>query len=408
MKLKLLKEFTNADKVYTAGEFIEIDDQPTCDQLINDGTAIAFTPELQAELQAQADAKDAEAIRAKADEIKAVKKLETKNFTVAKKTEAPKGVCKMQKGIVAKAIRKAIETKSVSDFSGVEATEVIGNVFAGSPIYDACSKRPLNDSTMRINYSVVRSSKGNVPAVGIIGEATANAVTIAKGTYDAHVAKIFATAEIPNEEMSDIEGIEDWVIAELRTSAGEVLDNSIINSPFTSDKGTKGLANDINVADAEISSLTKPTLADLLTVKGTALPQAQKKGTWIIAQAVWNEICALGLTADNIGGQLIKFGGANGDELLGRPVIVTPLATADKPIFFGDLSFYRIGEKMDGKDGVGIEVDTSCGFAKDVTTVRLTARVAGGYAASLKAYEFDEYDAIVKAYGNMVKAVKAA
>jgi HK97 family phage major capsid protein len=82
--------------------------------------------------------------------------------------------------------------------------------------------------------------------------------------------------------------------------------------------------------------------------------------------------------------------------LLGYPVMVSIQALAATPVIFGDFSQYLLGMARD----ITIEIDRSNKFNVDAVVAKVTFRIAGGPACSLKVYDGETYGAFAVATEN--------
>ena len=385
MKLKILKATKIADMDYPIDAVIEIEDKPTCDALTASGEAVEYTEDMEAqEATAQAEA-EKDLVLAQAETIKA----EAKSFKAVQTKQATAEGAKRMKGILGKAIKEAIETKAVAAVGGIDASDIMGIVTKDSRVFGKCRQLPVTGSTIRVVYSKAQSD-GTEPDIGIIGEATANAVTVELGSYDAVLGKWFATVSIPNEYIDDVDGMEDFVIQELKNKLNIVLDNSVLNGTFGSSIGFQGLAATDLVSTAAFAALATPTKAELQAMAAKVLPEVQDNSVWVVSPAFW-AACVEELMDDtNLNGQLITDG--KDKTLFGYPVIVTVAAKSTAPVFFGDLSRYCAGVKK----GIEVEVDKSASFATDSTVVKIRIRAAGGLGASTQTWDSVVYGAMVR------------
>ncbi len=382
MKIKLIKETTLNDQVIPAGHILEIEDE-IGQALITSENAIPYTPDVE-------QAEEAQIIQEEVDALKSVEKT-VKAQAKSIESYAIKGSKKMEtNGVFGKAIKDAIETKAVTSFAGTEATPVLGQLFSGSKLLAKTNKQTIKGN-LNVVFSGSLSGSGIGPSISIIGENTANAQTAPLMQYAAIPAKWFATVAIPNEYIDDVQGMEQYVSNVLKTEAGRVIDNSILNGAFTNNYGFKGVCGDANAVKTTFAAVTAVTKDEIESMIANVLPEAQDNAVWVVSPNAWSYCQAALLDADNVGGQLIKDG--MDKSLYGYPVIVTTAAASANPMVFGDFSQYFTGFSRD----LTVEVDRSAAFLTDATAVKVSVRGAGGLASSPKYYNNKAYGVITYA-----------
>jgi hypothetical protein len=374
MKLKLLSEQTINDEVLPIDSVIEVDDETCAQEFITSGKAVQYTDEAEVEEEVECIKEEAKTITTE---------VETKSLEINKEI-------KTMENLLFKAIKSAIETKAVETYSGTEATQPLGIIKLDSGLGALVRKQPMSGSTLNIVYSGTQALSTDLPKIDIVGEATAAATTAPLTQYSAINAKWFATVAIANEYLDDVQAMESFVSEELQNKAQLVIENSILNGTFGSNKGLKGVITSTDTAETTAVALSAITVADLHEMVDTLLPECQMNATWVINPATWSQLKGLLLDADNLGFQLIKDGAVK--ELLGYPVIVSLCMPAANPILIGDFSKYMIGV---GRE-LAIEVDRSAGFLTDVTPLKVSVRLAGGPACGKKWYADATYAAFVK------------
>jgi hypothetical protein len=369
MKLQLVKEYEINGEVLPIDSIIEVEDEAVANELITSGLAILYTETVEVEEQTEAIKSEAKKLKELETETKSLQDKEIKNMN-----------------ILGKAIKEAIETKAVTTYAGTEATQPLSIVSMDVGLAGACRKQPIKGN-LNIVYSGTMATSGYLPVVDIVGEATAAATTAPLTQYSAIPAKWFATVAVPNEYLDDVAQMEAFVMAELTNKAALVVDNSILNGAFTNNYGLKGVLTSTESIDTGSVVLSAITICDLHKVVDSVLPECQMNAQWIINPATWAQLKCSFLDADNLNGQLITDGAKK--TLLGYPVKVSVTVPSATPAVFGDFSKYFIGVARE----MQIEVDRSAGFLTDVTPVKVSVRLAGGPACSIKMYNGTSYGA---------------
>jgi len=375
MKIKFIKEYTLDGQVLPVDSVIEIEDQALVDTLTADGTAVLVPDDvIEQECACKTDEMTA----------KAVKDIEQKTIS------APKAVAKEKhmKGLI-KAISNTISTKAATDYSATTSTEILGIVGQDAQVYGLTSKRTVKGN-LKIVYSNVNSN-ADAPVIGIVGESTGAGTACTLAEYDAIPAKWIATVNIPSEMVDDVENMEAFVTKELGNKLNLVLDNSVLNGPFTQNKGFNGIVNDANTAIAVIADLDAPKADELLAMTAKINPALLPNCKWVVSPKGWSAICGELLTAENIGNQLIQAGKT--PMLLGFDVVISMAVPAATPMVFGDFGQYVSGVARD----IRVEVDPSASFLTDEVAVKISGRFAGGLACGIQTYAGAEYAGMVYA-----------
>jgi HK97 family phage major capsid protein len=368
MKLKLQKEYQVGADMLPVDSIIEIEDEATANALIADGTATMYTEDT-----------------AMSEELKMVEQCAKSIKTNQKEVNTMSEEIKNKFG---KAVKDAIETKAVTAYASTEATQPLGIVGFSTGLAGKVRKQTVKGN-LNIVYSGTMADGNGYPVIDIVGEATAAATQAPLVQYDAIPAKWFATVAVPNEYLDDVVAMEAFVSEELTRKANLVIDNSIVNGPFTQNKGLKGIVTSADTVTVDVADVTLPTLPELHSMVDSILPELQGKAEWVISPAVWSNLKAELLDSNNLNAQLISDG-AN-KTLLGYPVNVSVVCTAENPIVFGDFSQYIVGVARE----MSIEVDRSAGFLTDVTPVKVSFRFSGGPACAKKVYDSVSYGAFV-------------
>lgn len=373
MKLKLIKAYSVDGEVIPVDSIIEVEDDTCAQELIDNETAVAYTDEVEVEEEVEVIKSEAKTIKTETE----IKSLQMKEDKIMENT-------------LGKSIQNAIATKAVETYSGVEATAPLGIIKLESGLGAKVRRQPMSGSTLNIVYSGTQALSTSLPVIDIVGESTSAATTTPLTQYSAINAKWFATVAIANEYLDDVQSMESFVSEELANKAQLVIENSILNGAFGSNKGLKGVITSTDTVATTAVALSAITVPELHKMVDSLLPECQANATWVIAPATWSQLKGLLLDADNLGFQLIKDGATK--ELLGYPVIVSLCMAAATPILIGDFSKYMIGV---GRE-LAIEVDRSAGFLTDVTPIKVSLRLAGGPACSKKWYADCTYGAFAK------------
>lgn len=369
MRIKIIRQVQGADGApLEPGTIFDTENDADAQALIDVGDAIAYSEEV--------EAADAAADQARLEAEKTALQAELAAVEAQKACGDKPQEKAFMKGILGKALKTAVETKSatvVSDFGGVTATPVLGVIASESELYKLVRHIPIQGSALRVIYS--KPVSGESPEVGIIGEKQTADTAIPKDAYTRLVAKWMATVSVPNEYLEDIEAMEAFVQDELQGELNDVLDNSILYGADPTN-GFKGIYESDQAVEVECVDPAAPTKAELELVMAAVLAKVHKNAVWVMSSNSWAACQAALLDEKNVGGQLIVSGK---DKMLYQfPVIVTDVA--GDHIFFGDFSHYVLGETR----GITVEVDKSAEFLSDATSFKISVRAAGGPACSLR------------------------
>lgn len=375
MKLKLVKEYQYNGEMIPVDSIIEIEDEAVANALIQDGTAIEYTDEVVEQEEVTSIIEEAKNLKSE----------------IQKKSLQIEGNKIMNEKMFGKSIKNAIESKTVESYSSTDATQPLGIVSLANGFVAKARKQPMNGSTLNIVYSATQTTTADLPVIEIIGEATAGATTVPLTQYSAIASKFFATVAIPAEYLDDVTGMEAFVSDELTNKADLVIENSVLNGAFGSNKGLKGVlqsADSIDNGSVTLSAITAQNLHDMVD---SLLPECQRNAIWVVNPATWSQLKTSFMDADNVNNQLITDG--LNKSLLGYPVQLSVCMPTATPIMIGDFSKYIIGVARE----MGIEVDRSSGFLTDVVPVKVSMRFAGGPAMSKKLYNSKYFGAFVYA-----------
>lgn len=370
MKLKLIKELDQNGELLPIDSIIEVEDEVQAQGLIEDGTAIQYTEEVEIEEEVEAIKEEAKTIKNEI-ETKSLENKEIKNMNT-----------------FGKAIKDAIESKAVTTYASTEATQPLGIVGFDIGLGGKCRQMPIKGN-LNIVYSATETTSAELPLFDIVAENTAAATTVALVQYSALPAKNFATVTVPNEYMEDVAQMEAFVSQELTKKANATMDKSILRGAFTNNYGLKGVIASTDTV-AKTATLSAIAVTDLHGMVGAIIPELQPACIWVINPNTWAQLLGSLLDVDNVNSQLITDG-AN-KTLLGYPVKVSTALQATTPIVFGDFSQYLIGVDR----VLTVEVDRSVAFLTDSTALRVSYRLAGGPACSKKQIDSVEYGAFVK------------
>lgn len=367
MQLRLLQEQTQGDQVLPAGSVIEVEDVAG-QALVDSGVAEMYTPEMAA-------AEETEAVKACAEEIKS-EQSDTKEPNMSENQVKTFG----------KALQNAIQTKSVDVYAGTEATQPLGIVTLASGLPGKCVKRTIRGN-LNLVYSASNVDAHGHPIIAAVGELTGAADEAPLTQYDAIPGKYLCTVAIPTEMLEDVAQMEAFVTQELNNNATLKLEECILNGAFAASKGLKGVCKSTDSKFVTLADDTLPTLPELHSMVDSVIPSLQTKAEWVISPTVWGNLKAELLDDANLNSQLISDG--PNKTLLGYPVNVSVKVVSTEPIVFGDFSQYVLGMARD----ITIEVDRSAAFLTDAVVAKVSFRVAGGPACSLKYFDGATYGA---------------
>jgi HK97 family phage major capsid protein len=316
-----------------------------------------------------------------------------KSIKSAKAEKVEKTMSDMNGNLFGKAIKDAVETKAVTTYASTEATQPLGIVTLATGLAAKCRKQVVKGN-LNVVYSATNVDSDGKPVVAAVGELTDSATETELTQYDAIPGKYLATVAIPAEYLEDVPAMEAFVTQELNNQAQAKLDECILNGTFAGSKGLKGVCVSADTVFVDVADDTLPTLPELHAMVDSIVPSLQPNAVWVISPKVWGNLKAELLDMNNLNAQLISDG--TNKTLLGYPVMVSIQALAATPVIFGDFSQYLLGMARD----ITIEIDRSNKFNVDAVVAKVTFRIAGGPACSLKVYDGETYGAFAVATEN--------
>ncbi len=163
--------------------------------------------------------------------------------------------------------------------------------------------------------------------------------------YDFEAYKLASIAKLHVHFLEDKQfDIEKYLVRDFARRFGKTEENAFINGDGNG--CPTGILNSTNGADIGVTALsaTAVTLDEIMKLFHSVKPEYREKAVWVMSDTTALSLRTLKQNGENY------LWPENSTNLLGRPVVISnnmpTIAAGNKPIAFGDFSYYWIVERM--------------------------------------------------------------